>query len=98
MIIENNNSSNSQSLAQEQQDDIDLQITICVLILSGIFLICNIPNFTIFSLRFVSRLSFTRISFIFVYLSLLPLLIAHTITYFIFNHLAARLFPTNNSS
>jgi hypothetical protein len=79
----------------EEQDNIDLQITVCVLITSAIFLLCNLPNFMIFVMRFIHQRRFSTIGYIAVYLSLFPLLIAHTISYFVFNHLAARLFPNN---
>ncbi|CAF3095014.1 unnamed protein product [Rotaria sp. Silwood2] len=91
------NNSNNESNEKEQQDNVDLQITVCVLILSSIFLVCNLPNFIIFILRFVHQSQFSIIGYIFFYISIFPLLVAHTITYFIFNHLAARLFPNNSS-
>lgn len=94
VTIEQNNP--DQSWEQNQQDNIDLQITICVLITSAIFLTCNLPNFIIFIVRFVYETKFTTIGYIFVYMSLFPLLIAHTISYFVFNHLSARIFPNNS--
>ncbi|CAF3546326.1 unnamed protein product [Rotaria sp. Silwood1] len=87
----------NESFEKEQQDNVDLQITVCVIILSAIFLACNLPNFIIFILRFVYQTNISPIGYIFVYISIFPLLIAHTIPYFIFNHLAAHLFPNNSS-
>lgn len=81
---------------QEQQDDVDIQLTVCVLITATIFLSCNLPNFIIFVMRFVYNSVFSSVGYMFVYISLFPLLIAHTISYFIFNHLAARLFPVHS--
>jgi hypothetical protein len=96
VVIEQNPLDNKYS-EQEQQDNIDLQLTVCVLITSAIFLGCNLPNFIMFIMRFVYHSGFNTIGYIFVYISLFPLLIAHTISYFVFNHLAARLFPNNSS-
>jgi len=81
---------------QEQQDNIDLQITVCVLITSAIFLACNLPNFIIFITKFVYSSHYPSIGYVFVYLSLFPLFIAHTISFFVFKHLAERIFPNNS--
>ena len=81
---------------QEQQDNVDIQLTVCVMITAVIFLACNLPNFIIFVMRFVHHSVFSSIGYMFVYISLFPLLFAHTISYFIFNHLAARLFPVHS--
>ncbi len=80
-----------------EQDNIDLQITVCVLITAAVFLGCNLPNFIIYIMRYVYDSTFSTIGYIFVYISLFPLLIAHTISYFIYNHLAARIFRNNSS-
>ena len=76
----------------EQQDTIDLQITICVLITSALFLACNLPNFVSFIMRYIYHSHFSPLGLVVVYLSLFPLLFAHTISYFVFKHLAERLF------
>jgi hypothetical protein len=94
VTIEQNNS--NKSWEQEEQDNIDLQITVCVLITSAIFLACNLPNFFIYIMRYVYNSRLSTIVYIFVYISIFPLLIAHTISYFVFNHLAARIFPNNS--
>jgi hypothetical protein len=96
VVIEQNPVDNKYS-EQEQQDNIDLQLTVSVLITSAIFLGCNLPNFIIFIMRFVFHSGYNTLSYILVYISLFPLLIAHTISYFVFNHLAARIFPNNSS-
>jgi len=96
-IEQNNFDNNNTSFEQEQQDNIDLQLTVSVLITSAIFLACNLPNFIIFIMRFVYNSHFSTLGYVFVYIALFPLLIAHTISYFIFNHLAARIFPNNSS-
>jgi hypothetical protein len=93
VTIEQNNIDNRLA----EQDNVDLQITVCVLITSAIFLVCNVPNFIVFITRFVYSSAFTSIGLVMVYIALFPLFIAHTISYFVFNHLAARLFSTNSS-
>ncbi|CAF0912793.1 unnamed protein product [Rotaria sordida] len=95
LTIEQENS-NNESFEKEQQDNIDLQITVCVIIVSASFLACNLPNFIIFIVKFIYESTFSTIGHIFVYISIFPLFIAHTISYFIYNHLAARLFPNNS--
>ncbi|CAF4761398.1 unnamed protein product, partial [Rotaria socialis] len=87
----------NESSEQEQQDNIDLQITVCVLIVSAIFLGCNLPNFFIFIWRYIYNSSFSTIGYIFVYMSIIPLIVAYTVNYFIFNHLAAYLFRNSSS-
>jgi len=79
----------------ERQDNADLKITVCVLITSGIFLLCNIPNFIIFISRFLLNVRFSTFGYIIIYVSLYLLFVSHTISYFIFNHLTARIFPNN---
>ncbi|CAF4302918.1 unnamed protein product, partial [Rotaria magnacalcarata] len=87
----------NESSENEQQDNIDLQITVCVLIVSATFLGCNLPNFCIFIWRYIYNSNFSTLGYIFVYISIIPLIVAHTVNYFIFNHLAARLFPNSSS-
>ena len=86
----------SESLERQQQDDVDLQLTVCVIITSAVFVGCNLPNFIIFILRFVYRTGLRTIGLLFIYISVFAIFIAHTITYFIFNHLAACLFHENS--
>ncbi|CAF1365216.1 unnamed protein product [Adineta steineri] len=81
----------------EEQDNIDLQISVCVLITSAIFLSCNLPNFILYVMRAVFHSTFSSIGYVFIYISFLPLLIVHTVSYFVFKHLAARIFPNNSS-
>jgi hypothetical protein len=97
ITIEQNNINMNRSSEQEQQDNIDLQLTVCVLITSAIFLSCNLPNFIMFVMRFIYRSQYLSSSYVLIYISLVPLLVAHTISYFVFNHLARRLFPNISS-
>ncbi|UJR26599.1 hypothetical protein I4U23_007919 [Adineta vaga] len=92
------NNIDHESMEQVQQDNIDLQVSVGILITSAIFLLCNLPNFIIFVMRFVFHSTFATIGYIFIYVALFPLLIAHTISYFVFNHLLARIFRNNSSS
>ncbi|CAF1434147.1 unnamed protein product [Adineta ricciae] len=95
IIIESNHVDTNRPAEQEQQDNAELQLTVGVLITSAIFLLCNLPNFIIFVMRFVLHSSFTAIGSTFIHIALFPLLIAHTVSYFIFNHLLARCFRNN---
>ena len=97
VTFEQNNIDTNRFQEQEQQDNIDLQLTVSVLITSAIFLACNLPNFIMFVMRFIYNSTFSTAGYVLIYISLFPLLIAHTISYFVFNHLAARLFPYNSS-
>ena len=76
----------------EQQDTIDLQITICVLINSALFLACNLPHFVTFIMRYIYHSHFSSFGLVIVYISVFPLLLAHAMSYFVFKHLADRLF------
>ena len=96
VVIETTTPANN-STDQEQQDNADLQITVSVLITSVLFLLCNLPNFIVFIVRVIFDSGYNTLGNLAVYLSLFPLVIAHTINYFIFNHLPAYLLRRNST-
>ena len=97
VIIETSTPEKQNTIDQEQQDNIDLQISVSVLFTAGIFILCNLPNFIIFIIRVVLNSGYSSIGNVAVFVALFPLVIAHTINYFIFNHLTAYLFTKNST-
>ena len=72
-----------------------MQIASTTVVASMLFLVCNLPNFIVFVMRFIYRTRFGMLGYASVYIAYFPLLIAHAFSYFLFNHFAARFFPVD---